>query len=178
MKKFFHIGMRTTKTALCVFICLMMYSLFSFIDKNRLPDSRFFDMLHYAVFNGSPSFACIAAVISMQDSVKDTVVVGISRIIGSVVGGSFAIAFVYLNSITLSGNLFILYAVIGVIAIICLCNFFNQPVAVSISVITFLIIFIGYDTAHPYYFAFNRVTGTLIGAGTAFLVNRYISPPD
>lgn len=169
--------MRTAKTALCVLICLLIYEFFSLIDLSGFSDSRFLNMIRQCVLEGAPSFACIAAVISLQDTVEETVQMGFSRIIGSVVGGAFAMGFAELDKIYKAGNLYIIYAVLGVVIIICLCNFFNKPDAVSISVITFLIIFTGIDSQRSYYFAFNRITGTLIGVVVAFFVNRYVKPP-
>lgn len=176
MKKFFSVGMRTAKTALCVLICLLIYEVFSAVDISSLEQSRFITVLRSSLLEGSPSFACIAAVISLQDSMEETASMGISRIIGSLVGGAFAMAFAFLNSFT-KGKTYILFAVAGVIIITCLCNYFKKSRAVSISVITFLIIFTGIDMSKPYIFAVNRITGTVIGVSTAFLVNRYISPP-
>lgn len=168
--------MRTVKTALCVFICLIAYEVFSFLS-TLLPEGNFSQFFKQSILEGSPSFACIAAVICMQDNVEDTKKIAVSRIIGSLVGGSFALAFTYLNKIVLSGKLYIAFSVLGVILIICLCNFLENPVSVSISVITFLIIFIGTDVGRPFLFAVNRVSGTLLGAFASFVVNKYISPP-
>lgn len=177
MKKFLDIGMRTIKTVICVFACLILYEFISKINISNLPDNGFFNMIRYGLIKSSPSFACIAAVISLQDSMESTVEFGVSRIIGSLLGGGFATAFFYLNKLVLDGKAYILFAIIGTLIIICICNYKNQPVAVSISVITFLIVFIGTDSEHPFFFAVNRVTGTLIGVATAYLVNKYINPP-
>ncbi|MBQ6624967.1 MAG: FUSC family protein [Clostridia bacterium] len=178
LKKFFKIGMRTTKTTLCVFVCLVVYEIFSYISKQVLPQGFVYDILRFAVFDGSPSFACIAAVICMQDNIEGTKKVAVSRIIGSLVGGGFAMLFTFLNNLIFSGRLYIAFALIGVILIICICNYLENPISVSISVITFLIIFIGTDVIHPYYFSINRIIGTLIGALSSFLINKYIYPPE
>lgn len=169
--------MRTLKTALCVLICLCVYEAFSFVG-SLFTGGSFFSFFKAAVFDGSPSFACIAAVICMQDTVERTKKIAISRIIGSVVGGGFALTFIYFNANVMSGKLYILFSVIGVIAIICVCNFLNNPISVSISVITFLIIFVGTDVGAPIYFAVNRVVGTLIGSMTALIINRFIAEPE
>lgn len=168
--------MRTVKTALCVFVCLAAYEIFSFLS-GFLPEGTFSQSFKQSILEGSPSFACIAAVICMQDNIEDTKKIAVSRIIGSLVGGGSALAFTYLNKIILSGRLYIVFSVIGVVLIICVCNFLGNPVSVSISVITFLIIFVGTDVGSPIFFTINRITGTLLGAFAAFVVNKYISPP-
>ena len=176
LKKYFNIGMRTLKTALCVMVCLSIYELLSFVS-TLFEGGSVYKFINIAILNGSPSFACIAAVICMQDTVERSKQIALSRVIGSIVGGSFALVFLRLNFLILHGRIYILLSVIGVIAIICICNFLKNPISVSISVITFLIIFVGTDVVTPIYFAFNRVVGTLVGAMTALVINKYISQP-
>lgn len=177
MKKYFGIGMRTVKTALCVLICLLIYELFSFVG-SLFEGGYIYNFLRVSILEGSPSFACIASVICLQDNMKRSKKIALSRIIGSVLGGAFACVFIIINNKLLSGKLYILFAVVGTVAIICVCNYLRNPVSVSISVITFLIIFVGTDFAAPFYFAVNRVVGTLIGAATALIVNKTISEPE
>lgn len=176
MKKSFFIGMRTFKTALCVLACLTVYEAFSFVG-GFFEGGSIYSFLKAAIFDGSPSFACIAAVICMQESLERSKKVALSRVIGSVVGGGSAVILLSVSRKILSGRLYILFAVIGVILIISLCNYLNNPISVSISVITFLIIFVGTDVSAPLYFAVNRVAGTLIGAFSALFINRFIAPP-
>lgn len=168
--------MRTLKTALCVFVCLSIYWIFSFAG-SFFEGGGIFNFFKAAVLDGSPSFACIAAVICMQDNIERSKKVALSRIIGSVIGGGTAVLFLHVSGKILSGKLYILFAVTGVILIICICNFLNNPISVSISVITFLIVFVGTDVTFPIYFAVNRVIGTLIGAFSALSINRFIAPP-
>lgn len=176
LKHYFSIGMRTLKTALCVLVCLLIYEFFSFVS-TLFEGGSVYEFINIAILNGSPSFACIAAVICMQDTVERSKQIALSRVIGSIVGGGFAVVFLRLNSLVLAGKLYIVLSVIGVIAIICICNLLKNPISVSISVITFLIIFVGTDVIAPIYFAFNRVVGTLIGSTTALVINKYISEP-
>lgn len=176
MKQFFKVGMRTFKTAFCVLICLVIYKIFNLISLS-IPDKQLLDVLNSAVLKGSPSFACIAAVICMQDDIEYTKKVAISRIIGAVVGGFTAIIFSDIDKLILSGKLNIVFAIIGVILIICFCNYIDNPISVSISVITFLIIFIGTDVSNPTNFAINRIVGTLIGTASSYFVNKIVCPP-
>lgn len=60
------IGMRNIKTTISVFICLLVFEL---INRNN------------------PIFACIAAVICVQNTIVDSKEIGFSRIIGTIIGG-------------------------------------------------------------------------------------------
>lgn len=177
MKKFFGIGMRTFKTALCVCVCLLIYELLSLLG-NMFEGGSVYSFFKTAVLDGSPSFACIAAVICMQDNIERSKKIALSRVIGSVVGGAAAVVFLSVSEKIMSGKLYIVFAAVGVILIIIVCNYLKNPISVSISVITFLIVFVGTDVGAPVYFALNRVVGTLIGAFTALFINRFISPPE
>lgn len=175
MKKIFNIGMRTFKTALCVLTCLTVYEILSFVG-SLFEGGAIYGFLKASVLDGSPSFACIAAVICMQDNMARSKKVAVSRIIGSVVGGGFAVLFLSIEQKLQLGRFYVLFAALGVILIIQICNYFNNPVSVSISVITFLIVFVGTDMSDPIYFSFNRVIGTLIGASSSLFINRFICP--
>ena len=168
----FPVGMRTIKTALCVLICLLIYKLFYYLDL-RFAHNAVVSFMHDYLFGTSPSFACIAAVICMQDTVENSVKFGISRIIGSVLGG---VASVILSLINSRGDIF--FCVFGVVFLIWLCNALKKKEASSISVITFLLIIIGIDFARPLVAASNRTIGTAIGAAIAITINRTIKKPQ
>ncbi|MGL4771994.1 MAG: aromatic acid exporter family protein, partial [Clostridium sp.] len=62
MKLTFHkVGLRNIKTALAVFVCMFLFSIFN---------------------NDNPFYACIAAVICMGDTVENSLIMGKNRIIG------------------------------------------------------------------------------------------------
>jgi len=168
--------MRTIKTALCVLICLLIYKLFYYLDV-RFSDNATISFVHDYLFGTSPSFACIAAVICMQDTIENSVKFGISRIIGSVLGGVASVLLSLINSQFFSSRGDIFFCVFGVIFLIWLCNTIGKKEASSISVITFLLIIIGIDFARPIVAAVNRTFGTTIGASIAILVNRTIKKP-
>lgn len=168
--------MRTIKTALCVLICLLIYKLFYYLNEFH-SDSAVMRFIHTYLFGTSPSFACIASVICMQDTMENSVKFGISRILGSVFGGVAAVLLSLLNAAVFSSRGDIFVCVSGVVLLIWLCNKIGRKEASSISVITFLIIIIGIDFARPLVAAINRTVGTFIGAGLAIAVNRSIKKP-
>lgn len=165
--------MRTVKTALSVLICLLIYKFFSYLDV-RYEYNAFVSTMHDYLFGTSPSFACISSVICMQDTVENSVSFGISRLIGSFLGGAAAVILSLINANVFSSRADILVCVFGVVFLIWLCNAINHKEASSITVITFLIIIIGIDFARPLIAATNRTFGTAIGAATSILINKNI----
>ncbi len=172
----FPVGMRTIKTALCVLICLLIYKLFYYLDLN-FGDVQIVSFMHDYLFGTSASFACITAVICMQDTIENSVKFGISRILGSVLGGIAAIVLSYINANLFASRGDIFISVFGVVFLIWLCNAIHQKEACSITVITFLIIIIGIDFARPMLAAVNRTVGSALGAFVAIVINRTIKKP-
>lgn len=76
------IGMRNIKTALSVFICLC----FEAINQDKA------------------LFACMAAVMCVQNTIEDSMKIGISRIIGTIIGGlSGALILYIVNTFLMTG---------------------------------------------------------------------------
>lgn len=169
--------MRTIKTALCVLICLLIYKLFYYLNMS-FSSNQAVSFIHDYLFGTSPSFACIASVICMQDTIENSVKFGISRIIGSVFGGIASVLLSLINAQFFSSRGDIFVCVFGVIFLIWLCNAIGKKEASSISVITFLIIIIGIDFARPLVAAVNRTFGTAIGAAIAIIINRAVKKPE
>ena len=169
--------MRTAKTALCVLICLLIYKLFYYLDM-RFASNAVISFTHDYLFGTSPSFACIAAVICMQDTIENSVKFGISRILGSVFGGIASVLLSLINAQLFSSRGDVFVCVFGVVFLIWLCNAIGKKEASSISVITFLIIIIGIDFARPLVAAVNRTFGTAIGAAIAIIINRTVKKPE
>lgn len=168
--------MRTVKTALSVLICLLIYKLFYHLDM-RFEENRIISFIHDYLFGTSPSFACIASVICLQDTIKNSVKFGISRILGSVLGGIAAVVLSLINAHLLASRGDVFVCVFGVVLLIWLCNVIHHKEASSITVITFLIIIIGIDFARPLVAAVNRTFGTAIGAAISIIINKTIKAP-
>ncbi len=176
LKKYFSIGMRTLKTAISVLICLLIYKLFYYLNI-AYGENIVVSFVHDYLFGTSPSFACIASVICLQDTIKNSVEFGISRIIGSVLGGIAAVLLSLFNAHFFASRGDVFVCVFGVIFLIWLCNIISHKEASSITVITFLIIIIGIDFARPLVAAINRTFGTVIGASVSIIVNKTIKSP-
>ena len=94
-----HIGSRNIKTALSVLICLIFW-----------PNSL---------------FAAIAAVICVQDTVENSVKIGLNRLIGTLLGGILGVILLFtINKLNLTSFSTIITA-IGVSLIIYICKTLN-----------------------------------------------------
>lgn len=154
------VGLRTIKSAVSVFLCLLL-------------------------FPNEPFFACLTAVICLQDTVSNSVKMAINRGLGTIIGAIIGLLFLVIcryfkfniQSIALSKLLIYIFISIGIIVVIYSCNLLKKPGAINVSCIAFL----GVTTIHaftdPLYYAVNRIIETLFGILIALLVNKFILPP-
>ena len=152
----FHIGLRTFKTAVSAFICVVL-----------------FKVLH----RGSPMLAVLSTVFSLRTDHKQTWKFGISRFYGNMSGGVLAI--ILLQSyryFTLPDYADLLLVPVGIILLILFCNRFNKTAVINSSA-TFLVIFYNIEAAVNVEYAIQRVLDTLIGAVIAMIVNRLLPSP-
>ncbi|MGG7059546.1 FUSC family protein [Clostridium nigeriense] len=146
-----HMGSRNIKTALSVLVCLIFW-----------PNSL---------------FAAIAAVICVQGTVENSLVIGINRLIGTLLGGILGIVFLYIaNGLNLQ-NFLPLIVSIGVLLIIYICNIIKKPSACSISSITLISILVSQSYNNPLMYSIRRIIETAFGVIVAILINKYIHPP-
>ena len=142
------IGSRNIKTALSVFICIIIFQILK---------------------RPYPFYACIAAVICMQNSVQNSFVAGKNRMIGTIIGAIIGIVF----SILIGQNAIV--TGLGIVLVIYLCNLFKQDGSASIACIVFLAIMTNLKEGTSYMYALNRVFDTFIGIIVSILVNKYIN---
>lgn len=147
-----HIGSRNIKTALSVFICLL------FLNKSLM--------------------AAIAAIICMQSTIEDSVVIGINRLIGTFLGGLLGLVIIYFISIFNLQAYSIFISALSVSLVIYICNLIKKPAACVISSIVVLGIIIDPNIDNQFFYALNRTLETSLGVVIAILVNRFINPPD
>lgn len=171
-------GMRNIKTAVSVLLCLVVYVLFPLLAEitNEF-DGKFFELLTFIVNRQDPMFACIAAVVVMQSTVADSVSSGKSRIYGTALGAAAGLLFLLINLSVPVHLLNILLIAIGVVFLIYVCNLLKLQNAVSISVITFLVILISIGQKSPILYAVNRLLDTGIGIVISIFINRYLNFP-
>ena len=177
MEENIRIGMRTFKTVLCIFVCLVLYKVFNYINDVWQSESTFALFIKYTFFKSSPTFACIAGVISMQDTVDGSVKMGKSRVMGALIGSSFGLTMLFLDTAIGNHRYNLIFVTAGALLIICFCTVMHKRLTVSISLITFLIIMVGADFGHPYLFALNRIVGSIIGVIVSLTINLNILRP-
>ncbi|MGG7144052.1 FUSC family protein [Clostridium nigeriense] len=146
-----HMGSRNIKTALSVLVCLVFW-----------PNSL---------------FAAIAAVICVQGTVENSLVIGINRLIGTLLGGILGIVFLYISKGLNLQNFLPLIVSIGVLLIIYICNIIKKPSACSISSITLISILVSQSYNNPLMYSIRRIIETAFGVIVAILINKYIHPP-
>lgn len=146
-----HIGSRNIKTALSVLVCLVFW-----------PNSL---------------FAAIAAVICVQDTVENSLNIGINRLIGTLLGGILGVIFLYITNGLHLQNVLPLVVSIGVSLIIYICNLIKKPSACSISSITLMSILVSQSYNDPLVYSIQRTIETAFGVIVAILINKYIHPP-
>lgn len=153
------IGLRNIKTALAVFLCMVLFPLVS-------KDSN-------------PFYACIAAVICMKDTVPNTFKIGVDRIFGTILGGFFGVLCIYtIEKFPIINDYKSLLTPIVVIILIYICTLINKPGSVTISCIVLIGIIVNHSGPDSYSYAIGRSIDTTIGIIIAFLVNKYINLPN
>jgi uncharacterized membrane protein YgaE (UPF0421/DUF939 family) len=156
-------GLRAVKTALAVFICLLV----SFLLKR--PDGF---------------FASISAVICMRQTHNKTFDTGSNRLIGTIIGGAVGyIVMVFLQNTETTDKAFVnmLLGPCCVLFIIYLCNLIDHKTSVEISCIVMLSIIahrerVCADSWQALFYVVYRILDTSLGIVVAMLVNRWIFP--
>ena len=145
-----RIGMRNFKTALAVFICMIIIEIFNM---------------------DSPFYASIAAVICMQSSVFDSFTAGKNRVKGTFIGAVIG----FLLALISPGN--IILSALGVMLIIYICNIFESQKSINIACVVFIAIMVNLGDQSPLSYSFFRLIETFIGIIVAVLVNYFVYPP-
>ncbi|MCL1809973.1 MAG: FUSC family protein [Clostridiales bacterium] len=148
-----HVGLRMVKTAIAVFVC----ALFGF-------------------WRGQPSFfSMITAVICLQPTTDQTIVVAFDRTIGTLIGGFAGMAVIYLGSAVGFIEIELLYLFLVslcIIPIILLTLAIRKPSTAAISCIVFIAVTIMYTLgSSPLHSAIQRMIDTEIGILVALAIN-------
>lgn len=184
MKK---IGLRTIKTAICVFCCLLVFiilKLFELID--GVPDDFAFSWYN-------PFFAAIATAYSVHSSKSASLNQAKNRCVASLIGGVIGILLISIyelfggrwpnsQAVSLhSFNFLIPYILISLftILVIVIGVSLNQQQAVFVSILTFLSVTVNPNINVGYWqwqFGLNRILSTIIGVLIALGINLFRLP--
>ncbi len=144
------IGMRTIKTGIAVTLCALAGD---FIVQN-------------------PMYAGVACLVSIQDTVKGSVKLGLNRVKGTIWGGivGFICLLIQPGNSILCG--------LGAILTIYGCTTLKINSAIVVSTVTFLSIQLGVITESPAIYSMHRVLDTSIGVVIGVIVNYILARPD
>lgn len=163
-------GWRTIKTAVAVMISFAIF--LPWWDYSLAQPSGPLQQL-------GPFYACIASIICMQTSVQASVKQGLSRLLGTLVGGGTGLLGVLLSA-RFPGPLssMVIFGLFASLTIY-LCSLFRQPGACSIAAVVCCAIMFshsesGVDAA---FYTISRMLETAVGILVAVAVNRILPTP-
>lgn len=157
------IGFRTIKTALSIFICLLLYQF----------------LQPYGLVESSDAFlACVTAIICMRDSVDESIQIGAYRLVGTFVGAVFGLLYLYISGYFHNPYISILLISLCIIVLITICTSIQCPQAVVICCVVFLFISMEQVDINPAVHSAKRFADTAIGLIVSFLINRFFFNPE
>lgn len=172
------IGLRNIKTGIAVFFCMISYSLARFVtDKLISCGVDVPDGFMVLISDNTAIYACLAAVVVMGSSLSKSFRSGLSRIIGTVIGGIFGAIYLHSGDFLNTENLGFILIPIGVIIVIYFLILINENDAIVIALATYLIVAITLDNDAPILYVLNRTLSTAYGVIVSLCVNNFISKP-
>ena len=151
-------GYRNIKTALAVFLCLVIYA----VTKRE-----------------QASIALTSALICMETSPERSINSGVSRLVGTVIGAFFAVAMFSLRDLGMVN--FIPWEVLsclGLILFIYTINLLNLNTSLIIGGAVYIVIVLDGSITEPLMYTIGRVIDTGIGIFSAVFVNYFFFRPD
>lgn len=149
----FHIGLRTVKTCLAVFICFLI------------------DYLREA---GVPFYAAIAAILCVQKDMDKSFKVAKNREIATIIGAFAGALFLFIEQNILGFDEMLLRYLVLSLLLIPVIHFsvmIHQENSTFLSCVVFLSVTINHMDESPLSFAINRLVDTTIGIIVALSVN-------
>lgn len=153
----FRLGMRTIKSALAVFLCILVFHV-----TNR----------------GIPMIAALSAVFSLRQDLITTLSFGRSRIIGNTIGGLLGIIYFFVQNYFHNDFLVELFFLpFLVIVVIIVSDGINNNSGIISAVSTLLLISLSIPQDESILYAIQRVLDTFIGTFIAIGINFFLKPP-
>ena len=154
----FRLGMRTIKSALAVFLCILFF---------------------HVTDRGLPMIAALSAVFSLRQDLTTTVSFGRSRIIGNSIGGFLGIIYFLVKNYFHNDFLVELFLlpVLGVIVIVVSDGINNKSGMIS-AMAPLLLIALSVPQGESSLYAIQRVLDTFIGTFIAIGINFFLRPPE
>lgn len=158
INKEYRIGLRAVKTAIAVFVCAIISTIFTHEED---------------IF-----CSCIAAVVCMQPTCEQTLQAGANRFIGTVIGAIVGYVSLELCYMMPCYHLVRILALpLGILAVIYICNFINRKTSVRIGCIVVIVLLArsGVRIGNTLYYVIQRACDTLVGVAVAMVVNKVLS---
>lgn len=148
-----HIGLRTIKTVLTVFICAM-----------------------FGFWRGQMAFfSMTAGVLCMQNTAGKTLETAFNQLLGTIIGALFGLLVLYLEQLTTMRNLMPVYYLLCslmLIPIILVTLVIKKPSISALACVVFLGIAVyQLDNSAPWMYALNRTLDSFIGIVAALIIN-------
>lgn len=154
--------MRTIKTAVAVVLGYLVF----------LPLWYFFPHPTGTILDHmNPLYTCLAAVICMQSSLGQTWNQGLSRLIGTIVGGLVGILALIPDRLLEIQPLFAFMMGGAVVVSIWVCLLIRRPTACAMASVLACVILFNHVGPERYYYAISRILETAVGVCITLVVN-------
>lgn len=154
----FRLGMRTIKSALAVFLCILFF---------------------HVTDRGLPMIAALSAVFSLRQDLTTTVSFGRSRIIGNSIGGFLGIIYFFVKNYFHNDFLVELFLLpVLVVIVIVVSDGINNNSGIISAIATLLLIALSVPQGESSLYAIQRVLDTFIGTFIAIGINFFLRPPE
>lgn len=147
-----HIGWRTTKTAIAIFICIVIY-LF--------------------IFNDNPMLASLAAAFTIRQDLSESLDYGQARVFGILLSGIITIVTITFLPIQAANDPILLIIVpFSTTFFITIASKLKLNRGIIAGISTMLIIYFNIPLEQQINYAITRVFATMIGVGVGIVVNQ------
>ena len=154
----FRLGMRTIKSALAVFLCILFF---------------------HVTDRGLPMIAALSAVFSLRQDLTTTVSFGRSRIIGNSIGGFLGIIYFLVKNYFHNDFLVELFLLpVLVVIVIVVSDGINNNSGIISAIATLLLIALSVPQGESSLYAIQRVLDTFNGTFIAIGINFFLRPPE
>ena len=154
----FRLGMRTIKSALAVFLCILFF---------------------HVTDRGLPMIAALSAVFSLRQDLTTTVSFGRSRIIGNSIGGFLGIIYFLVKNYFHNDFLVELFLLpVLVVIVIVVSDGIDNNSGIISAIATLLLIALSVPQGESSLYAIQRVLDTFIGTFIAIGINFFLRPPE
>ncbi|EMF0036132.1 aromatic acid exporter family protein [Enterococcus hirae] len=154
----FRLGMRTIKSALAVFLCILFF---------------------HVTDRGLPMIAALSAVFSLRQDLTTTLSFGRSRIIGNSIGGFLGIIYFLVKNYFHNDFLVELFLLpVLVVIVIVVSDGINNNSGIISAIATLLLIALSVPQGESSLYAIQRVLDTFIGTFIAIGINFFLRPPE